>query len=382
MAKILILSCKGGGGHMSAAAAIQSCLEEHEVEVVDFLGDTLAPVDFFRWFSFGKIAAQDFYNFLLRINAKRLTNLLYHGGWFLFWLQRKFIKKALKNLFEEKTPDLVISVIPMINGPIAGEAQKKNVPFLLIPTDLDLRSFTAGLNKSNNMMTWLGLGFMDNRITSFVSYEVISPSKLQWIGFPIRAPFTAVHDKNKLLSLFQIPPGKSVILLIMGATGSTSLISYMKALSLVRNLKLHILVCLGRSSAIASRIKAISMPPGISYTLLDSSANISQAMAVSDLCISKPGSVTFCETIYSSLPVFLDATGPILIWEAFNLGFVRRNGNGRVITAYEQVPRLVAKFFTDGQWRSKLEENVRTLEKKVFSHHLPPLINKIVGQQK
>jgi len=46
-------------------------------------------------------------------------------------------------------------------------------------------------------------------------------------------------------------------------------------------------------------------------------------MAASDLCITKSGSVSVCETIYSNLPVLLDATSDVLRWEQFNHRFIK-----------------------------------------------------------
>ena len=102
MAKIIILSCKGGGGHTSAAQAIQEALPEHATETIDFLGDTLAPIDFFYWISWGAYTGQDFYNFLLKRNSKRLINMLYYIGLMMVWLQTKSIECLLDQLVHKK----------------------------------------------------------------------------------------------------------------------------------------------------------------------------------------------------------------------------------------------------------------------------------------
>ena len=250
---------------------------------------------------------------------------------------------------------------------------------MLIPTDLDIRSFTRGLNKTNNSLTWLGLGFIDRKITSFISSKTLPSSKISVLGFPVRTEFNLRYDKIELRKKFKIKPDKKVVLLMMGAAGSSALLTYIKALNSVRLDSLHIIVCLGRSLHLAKSISQLPLSSSVSYTLWQKNNSIAQAMAIADVCISKPGSVTFCETLYSNLPVFLDATSPLLVWEAFNTSFLRRHIQGKVIHHYPQVPRLIERFFNDNKWANQLKNNTLQLDKRNFTVQLPSLINVILN---
>ena len=102
-------------------------------------------------------------------------------------------------------------------------------------------------------------------------------------------------------------------------------------------------------------------------------------MAVADLCITKSGSVSVCETIYSNLPLLLDATSAVLKWELFNHEFVKRHGFGESIKSYADIVPLVEKFLKDTHKYAQMKMALMDFEKKNLESTLRQLLSDILG---
>jgi processive 1,2-diacylglycerol beta-glucosyltransferase len=374
--KILIMSCKGGGGHMSAAHAIESYLKEkHDIEIVDMMGDKLVHIDPFYYLSFKHCAGQNIYNFLLRHNKKRLTNLYSQLGIFMIFIAQKLIKRGLRSLLKKEKPDIVISVIPYLNNFIADVAQELNVSFLLVPTDLDASTFikNVSLIKKKNAIT--NISFAYPELAQKINNNMIPETKLKALGFPICPAFFAKKNTNQIKKQLNLSEYKPTILLIMGATGSNAILYYLQILSFVE-VPFNLIACTGRSKSLHKAINKISLNnPLITLCIVNNTVEMSDLMAVADVCITKPGSVTFAETLYMNLPVILDNTSTALIWEELNLTFLKNYALGDVITDYNQVVPLITRYLTDIDYRNNIKKNIEALDKKHFGDELKLFIN-------
>ena len=371
--KVLIFSCNGGGGHVSAALAIESYLPHHEVKTIDALGDTLATLDPFYYVTFGRYTGQDIYNFLLRYNYKRFANWFFHFGYLMRNVLAKKITAAFDRVIKQEEPDVIISVIPLVNPFLCKIARKKNIPFILVPTDLDISTFIKDVAFFKSKSAILSLGFSCPEIKQPIDFSFIPAKQIKITGFPIRKAFFEKKDilgiKNSLL----IDEYKPIVLLVMGATGSASTLKYLQQLIKI-NVPFHVIVCIGRSFELRTPVEKVDFPSHITYTVFDGMQDISQAMAIADLCITKPGSVTFSEVLYMNIPVLIDNTTPALSWEQLNLELVKTYGLGNIITSYQQVKKMVTSYLVDKQLRSLTKRNIQLLEKKDFGKELSNLL--------
>ncbi len=375
--KILIMSCQGGGGHMSAAKAIESYLNKYQIKIVDVFGDKLAYLDPLYFITFKRYTGQDIYNVLLRHNKKRLTNFFSHVGIYLIHLRRKVIKEGVRHLVNQEKPDMIISVIPYINNFIAQVAEEQNIPCLLIPTDLDVSTFinNVSLTKEYNIIANLGFDYPEiaNKITGIAPAE-----KIKSFGFPIRPCFFEEKNHQEIKKKFHVQESNPTVLLIMGATGSNAVLNYLHVLSIIA-VPFNLIVCIGRNSSLKSAITKLPLPAHINLHVMDETADMSDLMAIADVCITKPGSVTFAETLYMNLPVILDNTTSVLIWEELNLTFLENHGLGHIITNYNQVVPLVTQYLTDSNFRSSIKHNIQKLDKKHFGYELEQFINELIS---
>lgn len=376
MKKVLIFTCHGGGGHISAAKAIESYLSDYQTITVDAIGEVLVFLDPIYYISFTRYNGQDVYNILLRYNKKRIINILYHVGTVLISLQKFLIRKILLQCIQHHKPDIIISVIPMVNDSIMQAAQLCNIPCIVIPTDFDIHTFIKDLHSIPDQKFCLGLSFDYPEITSKLHEEEIRSEHVKIIGFPIRKNFFQKKNSTAIKSFLNIPNNKSIILLVMGANGSITTLEYLNALTTI-NFPFHCIICIGRNIQLEQQINSMNLPQQMSITILDGTADISDAMAVADICITKPGSVTFAETLYMNLPMLLDNTSPALIWEKFNLTFVVDHGLGNIINTYDDIAIMATEYLTNAALRNAIKYNISALKKKHFGFELNNVITEL-----
>ena len=378
--KIVILSCRGGGGHISAASAIKSYLESaYTVIIKDALGDILAPIDPTYYVTFKRKTGQDIYNFLLRHNQKRLTNILYKLGNVIIQRKKDTITKIFIHYFQQEKPDLIISVIPIINNTIFAAAQHQDIPYILVPTDLDATTFITNLHLPQSNGPTLCLGFDYPELRRTINSDFIHDNATTVTGFPLGPQFFEKKNKKILKKKLSIEGSKPIILLMMGATGSSAIISYIRSLSKVK-IPFHLLACTGRNTSLQKKIHTMKLPEHIGLTVVDTSHDISDMMAIADFCITKPGSVTFAEALYMNLPMLIDKTTSVLLWEALNLEFLNHHNLGMIITSFKKVPDMATWLLSSREILAVMKKNIAELQKKHFGSHLTTIVYNKLNQ--
>ena len=203
--KILIVSSIGGGGHIAVTTGLKEALEpEYDVVVGIMLQEILAPVDWIQQVTFGKSSGEKFYNYCLKIKANRVINLMAWASDYFFGCYANKIKKLIGQYLARTEPDIIISVAPYFNGYLAEVAAHKNVPLIVIPTDLDATTFVQGIKGREHQSLTVALSFDDAGIAR---RAYIPNNKPIITGFPVRATFLVAHTKKmskKILALVRI----------------------------------------------------------------------------------------------------------------------------------------------------------------------------------
>jgi processive 1,2-diacylglycerol beta-glucosyltransferase len=158
----------------------------------------------------------------------------------------------------------------------------------------------------------------------------------------------------------------------MGAQGSMASYYYAQEICKIQK-SLHLIV-VNNNEYVHTKIETISFPPNISTTLLGFTANISDLMAVSDLCICKSGSVSVFEMIYSNLPMLLDATTTLPYWERFNHTFVKKHGFGQSIKHFQDTQQMITRYLFDSKLLSNTKKNLHNFHKKRFDQNIKNVI--------
>lgn len=372
--KIIIFTSAGGNGHMATSQALIEYLSDsYDVSSVLLFTEVLKKIDALQTISNSYYVGEDIYNYFLKKKQVRAIHALYRIAEYYFWFRQKKIKLLIREYLQEHKPDLLISVFPFINSLVLKEAEKLGIPFILLPTDLDATTFIKGIsNPSENFK--LALSFDDTRIKKFVEKQSrISPARLITTGIPLRPDFYEPKDINSLKNSYDILQNIPVILVLMGGQGSKAILKFADALAQLI-FPAHIILCAGNYETLITELETIEFPVHITRTIIGFTKKISDLMAISDLIITKSGSVSFSEAVMMEKPILLDGTSKVLIWESFNHHFLENHKFGEIIRDFDSLPALVTKILTDKNYYETLKNNSKKIEKKEGGREVKKLI--------
>ncbi len=337
--KVIIFTCTGG--HTTAAQAVEEYLcNTYDVVTINIFSNTLRTVDLVRWLTFFKYGSEDIYNWFLKNRKYHFINkwlLKAHGYCRII---SKAVFSAINKQIQKEKPILIISVIPLFNGYILRVVQEQNIPFLLIPTDVDLTTFLEGINNPTYPYFNVGLMVESDCSRALLRKAGINQKNIQVIGPVLRADFFYPKDIAEIRRAYGILPAKRVILLTMGSQGSVSILSFCQMLSTI-TIPVHLLIVLGKNTMLRSALERVAFPHSISITILDFTKNMSDLMAVADLLITKSGGMSVMEGVGMHLPMMLDATTEVIVWEQANQNFVIQRELGVAIKKVEHIKQYV-----------------------------------------
>ncbi len=374
---ILVLMCNGGGGHRSAGDSLVEILgPHHDVQVANAIDGILRPLDWFKRLSCGKFSGEKVYNWLLQNELGRLLKLYVDTGKRHMHVRKKKIARIFNRYLDtlETPPDLIISTIPFINHGLLLAAKNRKIPYLLLPTDLDIGTFLNGfdsLSREDLGDFKLALAYeRPEMMIKIFKQSSLEPDDLIYPGFPIRPACQAHYRPDEVAALkviHDLDPDRHTVTLVMGAVGGNTIVKHAKQIALlgesIDGKKIQANICVGRNEK--SRQRLLSWIKEEGGTILSEKEHVTTAvskdgvllhirgfttemiaiLACSDLVISKTGSCTVNEAIYLGKKLLLDntprSTARYLFWEEFNILFVKRHKLGGEFTNSEQLRLLI-----------------------------------------
>jgi len=379
--EIIIFTCHGGGGHVSAANSIADALKEnYKISIIDpFIDEKIfGKMDFIKKISFSAFNGIDFYNYLLRNRWNWLINLYSSLGKSWVNNHKKKMTGQLQEYFNDNKCDMVICVSPYINGVTLNVLQDLNIPFLLISTDLSAETFVFGVKSQSYKKFILSLPFDDELLLNKIKSFNIPKNNIDFIGYPLRSAFFQEKNKSLLKKEFKIPEDKKVVMILMGAEGSPAIWRYVFNIS-KNKFPMHLIICIGRNEYLRKRLSRILFPKHITNSIFGFTDRIADLMAISDLFITKPGSHSVCEAIQMGIPILIDQTSTILQWEKLNGEFIKKYKLGDVIRSYRKTNKLINKFLNDENYLKAIRLNFDKLKRKDFKTPLRDLVNKMLN---
>lgn len=409
--RILILISEGGGGHKMAGDSLKAILSpEYDVEIVNVFRQIIQPLDLLHSLTSGRISGEDFYNFLLRRGYHRSANLYATIGNKYMHKNRSRIERLFDKYMSQldQSYDLVISTVPFINLGIAAALQKKEIPFMIMPTDLDTATF------------FLGMSFLDPKKGGKFAFAIpyddpdlkkkglknasIPLDDLVVTGFPVRVECQKKYSPDQV-RLLKIKHGMlfdyTTLTLVLGAAGNRMLFTYAQELAKLSNSDftrpVEVNVCVGRNEQVrllildwmlqegakvlheAASYSSVCTSQGIVFHLRKFTKDIVELMACSDLVITKTGSCSVNEAIYLGKKLLLDNTenssARYLFWETFNVPFVRKHGLGDAFYHLHELNCLIRVLLKEDLGHPVLsghfpvpdfKQNVKTVVQSLF----------------
>ncbi|NDD57659.1 MAG: hypothetical protein EBZ47_00180 [Chlamydiae bacterium] len=375
--KILILMSEGGGGHKVASFSMKEILSSHyDVEIVSALPNIMQQIDCFTFVTQGAFTGDDFYNFLLQRGHLRAVSLLARMGLKYMVAKRNQIDQHFRKflLKSQNKYDMIISTFPYINCGLAMAAQKMNIPFLVMPTDLDTATFFCGLSEMDFTLGGrfaFALPYDDiDLMKKAFNNSFLPKDKVHVTGFPVgKNCLKRFSSEDIVLLKFKhgLRTDSLIFTMILGAAGSEFLLDYSLELFKLDPTSFHkpieMNICVGRYEKMQSKIKeamliqgarlirenssfvSIKTPKGVVIHIRKYVQEMVELMASSSLIITKTGSCTVNESIYLGKKLLLDNTenssARYLQWENFNVPFVRKHGLGDAFTELRELIPMI-----------------------------------------
>lgn len=376
MKRLIIFSTIGGGGHISVAYALNELLHErYAVSTVNVFSAVLGSIDPIKIVTLGFYSAENLYNALLVRRYHRLINLLYLFGRCIVVIAWPLIVWLIKRYLNNEKDEVILSVVPLINGCLQEACAQANVPFLIIPTDLDMRTFVYGIKPPYKAIK-IAVPFEDDLIMSRINRKILDPILEMGVGFCLKQSFFAPKDRVALKKEFSIPSHKPVVMRLMGAAGAESMVHYVQTVANMQQ-SLHMIACIGRNSALQSELELIVLPPQMSITIIGLTNRIADLLAIADIFITKPGTVSVVEGMYSEVPMLLDGTAPALAWEALNLEVIEVQQFGAAVRSLHDLDKYLEELITDPLYYGGFKEKLVHFKKPIFAKHIDAILDQL-----
>lgn len=337
MKRILILTSKTGGGHISLAEAIKEGIQEISPQTKVLIKDCLPGV----------------YPFLCQLSAvffPETSSLVYwmtnteiyarFFHYFNFYLCRQRLIKSIK----ETRPDLVFSVHPLLTKEViyALSELKMKTPFMMFVTDPFVFHKTFLCPQSD--LIFVGTEFVKNELIDLG----IPPAKIVFSGWPVRKKFLKSKERKSK---------KFTVLVTGGGEGGGQIEKIVRPLLEQENLR--IIVLCSQNKKLFWKLNCYHQP---NLLLLPFLKNPAAYYHQADLIVGKAGPNTIFEAIVSEKP-FL-ATSHVSGQEKANLKFIKEANIGWVEKNPKKAVRLIEVLAKNPEKLKKFAPNLVKLKKK------------------
>jgi len=341
MKTIELVYFNAGGGHRSAAVALDTVIREQglpwAVRLVN-LFEVLDPRDVF-----GKTTGmkpEQYYNARLArgwtLGLGQELKLLQA----LIRLSHRTLRAQLQRYWQVTKPDLVVSLVPNFNRAMcqALAAARPKAPYVTILTDFadspphfwiephQAQHLICGTAKAAAQAR--AAGFNEQRLHR-TSGMIVRPDFYRALNIDQRA------ERRKL----QLDPERPTGLVMFGGHGSKMMRHIAKRLDDSQ----LILVC-GHNFALADELRA--MTSRAPRAVIGFSDQIHYFMQLSDFFIGKPGPGSISEAVQQRLPVIVTRNAWTMPQERYNTKWVEETGVGLVLESFRAIRPAVAELTT------------------------------------
>jgi len=363
--KLTIVYHHAGGGHRSAADALQAKLSAQEdpwdVSLLD-IQELLDPIDLIRRATGLRI--QDTYNLILRRGCTRFTPQLLVILQATIRLYHRPIVKALRAYWAKHPEDLVLSVIPHFNREIADSLRSDaaGTPFVTLITDLadypphfwieqESEYIIAGTERARQQALTIGVPQDHIFLTSGM---ILKPR------FYEKMSIDRVAERKRL----GLEPDCPTAIVLFGGHGSKVMVEITRRLSETDSGLQLILIC-GHNEKLAAELKALKTRKPI--LVVGFAQNVEYYMALADFFIGKPGPGSISEALQFHLPVIVECNSATLPQERYNAEWVTEKGYGIVVPSFKKIAPAVQRVlepatFADFRLNANLYSNQALFE--------------------
>ena len=380
MKKLDFIYFDAGGGHRSAAMALQQVIAQQgrpwEIRMVN-LQEQLDNLDIFRRIT--GIRLQDYYNLLLKKGWTLGSAELLKGLHVVIRLFQPALVRMLRDFWRAGQPDMVVSLIPNFNRALklSLEAALPGTPLVTILTDIadypphfwierHEQYLICGSDRAAAQARELGY---PDRLIFRASGMILNPRFYEPVAVDRNA------ERQRLGLDPQLPTG----LVLFGGEGSAVMLEIARSLQTAARPLQLILIC-GRNQKLAATLRAMprGMPSRMPMFVEGFTHEVPYYMHLSDFFIGKPGPGSISEAIAMKLPVIVERNAWNLPQERYNCEWVREQDVGMVLRNFRGIAAAVEQLLEPATYARMRANAAAQSNRAVFE--IPDMLECILAQ--
>ncbi|MFL6465493.1 MAG: glycosyltransferase [Bryobacteraceae bacterium] len=376
--KIDFVYFDAGGGHRSAATALQSVIAAEgygwDIRLVN-LQEVLDPLDVFRKIT--GIRLQDLYN---RMLARGLT----WGAGYWLPLMQEIIRlyhrpsvRLLTGFWRSRHPDMVVSLVPNLNRALfeSLELACPGTPYITILTDLADYPPHFWMEKQEQYFI-CGTPYAVGQAERLGA----SPARVIGVSGMILRPhfyedqrIDRAGERRRLGLNESLPTG----LVLFGGEGSNVMFSVAERLG-NSDIDLQLIMLCGRNKKLIERLKHLQTRNKIYVEGF--TKQVPYFMRLADFFIGKPGPGSISEALHTGLPVIVESNNWTLPQERYNARWLREKGYGIVLGNLREIEGVVRDLIAGGLF-PKLKEKISSVNNRAV-YEIPLILQRILNESR
>lgn len=340
--KILYLIAETGGGHRAAATALMSAVEHerggvYDQQMVDVFGE-----------------CSNFLNIFAGMYGPVINHYPQLWGRLFYWFDDEsrleqlklvvvpLILSELENLLEQKAPDVIVSVHPLVNYLTmrAIQALGKKIPFIIMVTD-PVTLHRAWVFNEKDLLPDLVIVVTEEAKKLAIEYG-IPENRLKVIGMPVDPKFILKREeKEAARTKNNLSPKLFTILLMGGGEGAGGIHRIVEEFYR-QKVEAQLVVIAGKNARLKRKLEKDAENFSMPVKVFGFTDKVHELMAESDLLITKAGPGTIFEALTMNLPIIITSWLPGQ--EEGNVEFVVRENVGRVCRDPETIVKIVKEI--------------------------------------
>jgi UDP-N-acetylglucosamine:LPS N-acetylglucosamine transferase len=369
MKTIDLVYINAGGGHRSAAVALETAIREQgrdwQIRLVN-LFEILDPQDMFRRAT--GVKPEHYYNARLAkgwtLGLSQELRILQA----LIRLSHRSLIAQLRRYWQQSTPAMVVSLVPNFNRAMyqALSLAHPGTPYVTIMTDFaDLPPhFWIEPRQSQHLICGTPRAVAQAHAAGCRADHIHQTS-----GMIINPDFyrDLPLDRDAERRRLGLDPNRPTGLVMFGGHGSRVMRTIAKRLDDVQ----LILVC-GHNAVLADQLRGkLSSAPRV---VVGFTTQMRYFMRLSDFFIGKPGPGSISEAIHQGLPVIVVRNAWTMPQERYNTDWVLENDVGVVLDSFKEIRAGVARVT---QNTSRFQASVRRIHNRAV-FEIPDILQEIL----
>lgn len=361
MKKILILYATYGGGHLSAAKSVKQYLDEHYsnvqtemVDCIEYINKSLNKVTTGAYKEMAKKAPWAWKRIYQHSEKGTLSKISITTN--------KFMALKLMKLFNELTPDLVVSTHPFATQMTGYLKKKKKIDCKLATLMTDFMPHEQWLVRNE----FSDFFFVSNfNMKNLLIKEKINKDKIFVTGIPVSTRFQQEFDKPAIYKDFGLDPNKKTILFFAGGgfgLGAESTVNILKSFLNLKN-ELQIVAISGKNPKMKKRFDELQEEYGDNILkVFEYTDKVPELMNISTLVVTKPGGLTTSECLVCGLPMII--INPIPGQEEQNAEFLESAGIAIWLKKHDDAKKVINNLLHSPIRLTEMKENAKVVARR------------------